>query len=69
MPKIEQLELEAHRAQLEEDVNDLVEKYRAIFGWDVPEVDEALSERLILAAIRQALDGLEKKLPGTRSPS
>jgi len=68
MPKIEQLELKAHRAQLEEDVNDLVEKYRAIFGWDVPGVDEALSERLILAAIRQALDGREKKLPGTRSP-
>ncbi len=69
MPKIELLELEAHRAQLEEDVNDLVEKYRAIFGWDVPGVDELLSERLILAAIRQALDGREKKLLGTRSPS
>ncbi len=69
MPKIEQLELEAHRAQLEADVNDLVEKYRAIFGWDVPGVDEVLSERLILAAIRQALDGRERKFPGTRSPS
>lgn len=58
MPKIEQLELEAHRAQLEADVNGLVEKYRAIFGWDVPGVDEALAQRLILAAIRQALDDM-----------
>jgi hypothetical protein len=69
MPKIEQLELEAYSAQLEADVNDLVKKYRAIFGWDVPDVDEALSERLILTAIRQALDGREKKWSDTRSPS
>lgn len=61
MPKIEELEMEAHRAQLNSDVRSLVDKYRAIFGWDVPEVDEVLSERLIVEALRQALDDLAKE--------
>jgi hypothetical protein len=59
MTQIEQLEMNAHRAQLTADVNGLVEKYRSIFGWDVPDIDEALSDRLILAAVRQALDAIE----------
>ena len=56
MARIEQLEMDAHRAQLAADVKGLVEKYRSIFDWDVPEVDEALSRQLILKALRQALD-------------
>ena len=59
MAEFEQLEMDAHRAQLAGDVKALVEKYRAIFDWDVPEVDEALSDRLILKALRQALDDVE----------
>ena len=58
MAQIEEIEMDAHRAQLKSDVRDLVDKYRAIFGWDVPEVNEALSERLIVKALRQALDEL-----------
>lgn len=68
MAKIEQLELDVRRAQLATDVRDLVEKYRAIFAWDVPEIDEALSDRLILSAIRQALDSIDSALPGPRLP-
>lgn len=64
MHPLEQLELDAHREQLTKDVKALVEKYRAIFEWDVPEIDEALSDRLILSAIRQALDHVERALPG-----
>jgi len=59
MAGIEQLEMDAHRAQLVVDVRVLVEKYRAIFGWDVPDVDESLSDRLILKALRQALDDID----------
>jgi hypothetical protein len=63
MAKIEQLELDAHRAQLVSDVRRLVEKYRAIFDWDIPEVDQNESDRLILAAMRKALEDIEKNLP------
>ena len=59
MAKIEQIELERHREQLTGDVKALVEKYRAIFGWDVPDVNEAVADKLILGAIRHALDGIE----------
>ena len=59
MAEIEMLEMDAHRAQHITDVKGLVEKYRSIFDWDVPEVDEALSDRLILKALRKALDDIE----------
>lgn len=64
MAKMEQLELGVHRAQLASDVARLVDKYRAIFEWDVPEIDERCAETLIITAIRQALDGIEQALPG-----
>lgn len=62
MGRIEVAELENHRHQIVTDVGKLVEKYRAIFEWDVPEVDQAAADRLILGAIRQALDRLEHGL-------
>jgi hypothetical protein len=46
-------------------VHKLVEKYRSIFEWDVADIDQALSDRLILKEIRQSLDDIEKTLPGT----
>ena len=50
MAKMEQLEMDAHRTQLVHDVAALVDKYRTIFEWDVPEIDEGAADRLILAA-------------------
>ena len=68
MAKIEQLELDAHREQLTADVKGLVEKYRSIFEWDVPDIDQAFSDKLIVAAIRHALDDVEKALTGPPQP-
>ena len=62
MARIEELELEGHRADIIADVKQLVEKYRKIFDWDVPDIDQAAADRLILSEVRRALDGLEKKL-------
>ncbi len=59
MPKMEQIELDRHRKRLTADVKHLVDKYRSIFEWDVPEIDEASSDKLILGAIREALDAVE----------
>jgi hypothetical protein len=61
MTEIEKLELVAHRSDIIEDVNNLIEKYRAIFGWDVPDIDENLANRLILNAVRQALDDIQNE--------
>lgn len=62
MVKIEQLELDAHRGDIIVDVKKLVEKYRRIFDWDVPDIDQAVADRLILAEVRKALDDIEKEL-------
>ena len=62
MANMEQLELNAHRSQLAADVEALVERYRSIFEWDIPEIDQGRSDRLILQAIRDALVDVESKL-------
>jgi hypothetical protein len=64
MAEIEQVELERHRGALAADVRNLVEKYRAIFDWDVPDIDQNAADKLILGEIRKALDEIEKKLLG-----
>lgn len=68
MAKLAQLELSAHRAQLASDVESLVDKYRAIFEWDVPDIDEGCADALIVDAIRQALNRIEQALPGATPP-
>ena len=61
MATIEQKELEGHRSEIIADVKILVEKYRAIFDWDVPEIDQDAADKLILVEMRKALDDIEKQ--------
>ncbi len=62
MAHVEELELSAHRSDIIKDVKDLIEKYRTIFEWDVPDIDERLADRLILNEVRLALDEVQKEL-------
>lgn len=62
MANIENIEMDAHREQLVSDVKKLVEKYRSIFGWDVPDNDQPFSDNLILTEIRMALDNIDANL-------
>ena len=62
MPKIEEVELSGHRAAIVADVTKLVEKFRAIFDWDVPDVDQILADKLILVEIRKTLVEIERPL-------
>ena len=64
MAKIEQIELDAHRSEIISDVKSLVEKYRAIFDWDVPEIDQGAADKLILVEMHKALADIEKELLG-----
>ena len=41
MATMEEKELEGRHGELIADVKKLVEKYRAIFDWDVPDIDQA----------------------------
>ena len=58
MAEIEKLEMDAQRDQLVADLRLLIEKYRAIFDWDVPDVDETMADKLIIKVLRQALDDI-----------
>lgn len=58
MKKMEQLELDAHRDQIIADMRDLFKKYRAIFDWDIPEIDQNAADKLILSAMHAALDDI-----------
>ncbi len=62
MPKIEQIEIEAHRDAIDRDVRHLVEKYRAIFDWNVPDIDQPAADRLILAEVARAVDVISNDL-------
>ena len=64
MPQIEQLEMDAHRKQLIADVQALVEKYRAIFDWDVPDIDQRAADALILQEFSKALEQIKQHLLG-----
>ena len=62
LQNMEQIELDAQRSKIATDVRKLVEKYRAIFEWNIPDVDQAAADRLILKAIRDVLGDIEKDL-------
>ena len=62
MARIEQVELQRRRAEIVSDVKRLVERYRAIFDWEVPDIDQACADKLILLEVRAALDDVERDL-------
>jgi hypothetical protein len=64
MPSIEETELQQYHGAIVADTEKLVEKYRAIFDWNVPDIDQKLADRLILAEVRKAIDAIERKLVG-----
>lgn len=63
MDRIESIELERQRGRIAADVGRLAERYRAIFEWNVPDVDRAAVDRPLLAEIRRALDDIERAQP------
>jgi hypothetical protein len=64
MKKMEQQELDAYRDEIVTDMQSLVEKYRAIFDWDIPEIDQHAADKLILAAMHKALDDITAQMAG-----
>lgn len=64
MSKLEQIELDKYRDDIIADVETLVEKYRSIFGWDVPDIDQAHADKIILAQMQKALHDIESRLIG-----
>ncbi len=53
---MQEIEIERYHDKIVEDVAALVEKYRKIMDWDIPENDEELADKLIFEAVQKALD-------------
>lgn len=64
MKEMEQIELDAYRNEIVADMRSLVEKYRKIFDWDIPEIDQRAADKLILAAMHTALDEITTPIAG-----
>lgn len=64
MAKIESIELASYRSEIAGDVKVLVEKYRKIFDWDVPDIDQRAADTLILTEVALAVDTIRKDLLG-----
>lgn len=62
MGKMEQLELAAQQQEIIADMNSLVEKYRRIFDWDIPDIDQRAADNLIIAAMQAALGNIAANL-------
>ncbi len=60
MSESQKIELQRHHKELVKDVASLIDKYRRMMEWDIPESDEREGDRLILEAIQEALDALKK---------
>jgi hypothetical protein len=54
------VELDAYRGNIVTDMRNLFDKYRTIFDWDIPEIDQQAADKLILAAMHSALDDISK---------
>jgi hypothetical protein len=62
MKRMEQQELDAHHGDMVADMSGLVEKYRKIFDWDIPEIDQHAADKLIVTTMQKALSDIAKKL-------
>ncbi|ESQ08872.1 MAG TPA: hypothetical protein DDY14_13350 [Chromatiaceae bacterium] len=56
MAELEQVEIDRYRRELEHDVQHLLKKYCRIMSWEVPELDEQEAAKLILQALRAAIE-------------
>ncbi|MGI2104059.1 hypothetical protein ACRN9A_02690 [Shewanella frigidimarina] len=59
MSDIQNIEIERYHDQITEDVRQVVERYREIMAWDVPDNDTVEADRLIFQAIHAAVVEIE----------
>jgi hypothetical protein len=65
MTDIQELEIGRYYSELKDDVHGLVDKYLRIADWDIPDNDEEKTLKLIISAVRKALDDVEKNWNGS----
>lgn len=60
MTDVQEIEIERYHGRIADDLVQLIEKYREIMAWDVPENNPIEADKLIFRAIHTALSEIEK---------
>jgi len=58
--KMQEIEINRYHNRITKDMKHLIERYREIMAWDVPENDPIEADKLIFKAVRSAIDEIEK---------
>ena len=61
MSKMQEIEINRYHDRIVKDIRHLIERYREIMAWDVPENDPVEADQLIFKAVRSAIDEVEKE--------
>ncbi len=62
MTEMQIIEITRYHDRILKDVEHLVEKYRRAMDWDIPENNDAESDKLIIQAIQAALEKVAEEL-------
>jgi hypothetical protein len=60
MSQMQEIEINRYHNRIVKDVSHLIERYREIMAWDVPENDPVEADKLIFKAVYSALEDLKK---------
>ena len=66
MENLQQFEVEKYHNEIVDDVKNLIEKYRKIMDWEIPENDEQQADEVILSAVQKALDKTKQEILGSK---
>ena len=62
MSEMQQIEITRYHDRIVKDMQHLIERYREIMAWDIPENDPTEADRLIFKAVHAALAEIEKDM-------
>jgi len=61
MSQMQEIEINRYHDRIEKDLHHLIERYREIMAWDIPENDPVEADRLIFKAVHSALSKIENE--------
>lgn len=60
MSQEQNIEINRYHDRINKDIYHLIERYREIMAWDIPENDPVEADRLIFNAVQTALDKMKE---------
>ncbi len=62
MSQIQDIEINRYHSRILKDLEHLIERYREIMAWDVPDNNPIEADRLIFNAVHSALSKIENEV-------